>query len=126
MKTISKILAILIVSLTVFVAMPSNMCFADGNSALSAIDDVKNKSNTVAATKAASDMATVVGQILGFLQIASGIIAVLMIAIGGITYIVETPEAKEGIKKKLIPIIIGLVLVFGATSIAKFFVGIVG
>ena len=71
-------------------------------------------------------MATVIGKLLGFLQVASGIVAVLMIAIVGFNYIISTPEVKDEMKKKMLPIIIGIVLVFGATSVAKFLIGVAG
>lgn len=61
--------------------------------------------------------------ILTFLQILSGITAVVMIAITGFRYIVETPEVKGELKKNMLPIVIGIILVFFAASIAKFFLG---
>lgn len=75
---------------------------------------------------AADGLATVIGKLLGFLQVASGIVAVLMIAIVGFNYIISTPEVKDEMKKKMLPIIIGIVLVFGATSVAKFLIGVAG
>lgn len=134
MKTINKILAILIVSVAVFIAMPDNMCFADsptattdktGSSAATAIDNVQAAIGAYDATDAAGFVGAI-GKVLSFIQFASGIIAVLMIAIVGINYIIETPEGKDTLKKKMLPIIIGIILVFGASSIAKFFVTIVG
>ena len=47
-----------------------------------------------------------------------------MIAIVGFNYIISTPEVKDEMKKKMLPIIIGIVLVFGATSVAKFLIGV--
>ena len=130
MKTMYKVFAILMIAVSMFVIAPNNMCFAAdssaGNSAIGAIDKVKNGSTTSAASTAATDLAGVIGKLLGFLQIASGIVAVLMIAIVGFNYIISTPEVKDEMKKKLLPIIIGIVLVFGATSLAKFLIGVVG
>jgi type IV secretory pathway VirB2 component (pilin) len=36
------------------------------------------------------------------------------------------PETREAIKKKMFPIIIGIMLVFGATSIASFIISVNG
>ena len=47
-----------------------------------------------------------------------------MIAVTGFRYIIETPEIKGELKKNMFPIIVGIILVFFATSIAKFFIGI--
>ena len=74
----------------------------------------------------ATDGAEVVGKILGFLQIASGITTVIMIAFLGFELITSMPETREAIKKKMFPIIIGIMLVFGATSIASFIISVNG
>ena len=123
MKTIYKVMAILMIAVSMFVIMPDNMCLAD---AAGAINQVKDAANDEKATTAADDLAKVIGKLLGFLQVASGIVAVLMIAIVGFNYIISTPEVKDEMKKKMLPIIIGIVLVFGATSIAKFLIGVAG
>lgn len=123
MKTINKILAILIISICTFVIMPKNETFAAGESASAIVGKVK--AETPDGTYA-SDLQTTISKLLGFLQVASGLVAILMIAIVGFNYIISTPDVKEEMKKKMLPIIIGLVLVFGAVSIAKFVLGVVG
>ena len=123
MKTVYKVFAILMIAVSMFVIMPDNMCLAD---ATSAITKVEGESKSENATKAAEGLAPVIGKLLGFLQVASGIVAVLMIAIVGFNYIISTPEVKDEMKKKMLPIIIGIVLVFGATSVAKFLIGVAG
>ena len=117
MKIIQKILLVLLIAMTVFVVMPQNV-FAD---ALGAINQV---SPTEVDNNISSNFSTVVGRILGFLQIASGLVAVIMIAYTGFRYIVETPDMKEKLKKDMIPIVVGILLVFFATSIARFFIGV--
>ena len=47
-----------------------------------------------------------------------------MIAISGFRYIIETPEVKGELKKNMLPIIIGIILVFFASTIAKFLISI--
>ena len=122
MKTMYKVLAILIIAVSMLVIMPDNMSLAaTAADAGSAIDGIQ-----VTGGGDVSKLQSVIGKLLGFLQVASGIIAVLMIAITGFQYIVETPEVKSEIKKKMLPIIVGIVLVFGATSVAKFIIGVAG
>jgi type IV secretory pathway VirB2 component (pilin) len=125
MKTMYKVFAILMIAVSMFVIMPNNTSFAAdtaGKGAQGAIDNI-SVSEPTAAT---AGLAGTIGKLLGFLQVASGLVAVLMIAIVGFNYIVSTPEVKDEMKKKLLPIIIGIVLVFGATSIAKFLIGVAG
>ena len=49
-----------------------------------------------------------------------------MIAFLGFELITSMPETREAIKKKMFPIIIGIMLVFGATSIASFIISVNG
>ena len=102
MKTMYKVLAILIIAVSMLVIMPDNMSLAaTAADAGSAIDGIQ-----VTGGGDVSKLQSVIGKLLGFLQVASGIIAVLMIAITGFQYIVETPEVKSEIKKKMLPIIV--------------------
>ena len=102
--------------------------------ALTTISNAESVSSMVNSTKPSgvdssigSDLATnVIAKILGFLQVASGLISVVVIAFTGFNYIVASdPNIKEELKKKMLPMIIGLVLVFSATTIAKFILGVV-
>lgn len=118
MKTIQKILLVLLIAMTVFAVMPQNVFASQVENAIKEVnpDDVN--------VQGTGDFADVVSNILAFLQVASGLVAVIMIAYTGFRYIVETPEMKEKLKKDMIPIVVGILLVFFAVSIANFFVGI--
>ena len=73
-----------------------------------------------------SELQTTIGYILGFLQIASGLTSVVMIAFTGFKFIFEeNPDVKAETKKSGLPIIIGFVMTFSAVSIAKFILGAV-
>lgn len=122
MKTMQKILMILIIGVCAFTIMPRNTVMAAASSAKDAISNLEASSKEVEV----SGLQTTIGTLLGFLQIASGLVSVLMIAIVGFNYIIATPQLKEELKNKMLPIIVGLVLVFGAVSIAKFILGAVG
>lgn len=119
MKTFTKICIVLMLALCVFMVISNNYTVA-ASDAQNAIDNI-NANGSVAGT---DKLTTLAGRILTFLQVASGIAAVIMIAVTGFRYIIETPEVKGELKKNMFPIIVGIVLVFFATSIAKFFIGI--
>lgn len=73
------------------------------------------------------NLKTTIAKLLGFLRVASGLIAVVVIAFTGFNYITaETPDMKKQIKEKMLPIIIGLIVVFSATAITQFILGVVG
>lgn len=59
---------------------------------------------------------TIYSTILLILQIAS----VAGVLIAGLRYMYSSADTKADIKKRMIPLVIGLVLVFGATTIIQF------
>ena len=138
MKITQKVLLMLFIIACVLIFMPRNVSFAGtaygsgggmGSSstttsnAKSALQGLDGKLTTTADV---SGLQGLIGNLVGFLQIASGLVAVFMIAFTGFNYIVGTPELKNEMKAKMLPIIVGLILVFGAVSIAKFILGAVG
>ena len=117
MKVLAKLLLVFMVSVCMFTVMPSMQVEA----ASSTIDNINVDRNSINT----DSLKTVIGKILGFLQVASGLAAVIMIAVTGFNYIISTPEVKKEMLSKMLPIVVGLILVFGAVSIAKFLLEIV-
>lgn len=122
MKIAQKVLVVFLIAVCVFAILPTISSNAY---------DVSSKLNEMSGDANISDenikpFTDIGNKILTFLQILSGIAAVVMIAITGFRYIVETPEVKGELKKNMVPIVIGIILVFFAVSIAKFFLGIAG
>lgn len=66
-----------------------------------------------------SGILSLAGKILGFLQWIAGIAAVLIVAIFGIKYMMGSLEEKAEYKKTFIPLIVGIVVVFGAVTIGN-------
>lgn len=132
MKILGKALLILMISICMFSVMPNNMVFA-------AKEETKTKTENPTATEiineivpenpgkdVTDDFKSVINRVLGFLRIASGLVAVIMLAVTGFNYIMSDAQNKADYLKKFAPIIIGFILVFSAASIAKFLIGIAG
>lgn len=119
MKKVIKVSIILIILLTEIFVFPSNFVRAETVSNV-----VGGMAPSTVNPTYYSNLQTVIGMILGFLQIASGLTTVIMVAFLGFKFLTETPEVKGQVKEKFLPIIIGIVLVFGATSISKFIIGV--
>lgn len=81
-------------------------------------------SNTVTpvAPTNTSGILKLAGKILGFLQWIALIGGVLIIAVLGIKYMMGSLEEKAEYKKSMIPLIVGIVVVMGATTIANLLV----
>ena len=117
MKVIPKLLIVLLIIGFLNVVIPVNNEKVYASAALTEVETQKPTDMS------GGELSKVVATLLGFLQIASALIAVVMIAVTGFRYIIETPEMKNELKKSMVPIIAGILLVFFAVSIAKFFVG---
>ena len=57
--------------------------------------------------------------VLGIIQYASGGAAVIATLVLAMRYMYSAPDEKAEIKKKMLPFVIGAVLVFGAVSLVK-------
>lgn len=59
------------------------------------------------------------GKIIGAVQAIGNIVSILMLIVIGIKYMVGSAEEKAEYKKTLMPYLIGAVLIFAASNIAK-------
>lgn len=67
----------------------------------------------------ASPLQAMAGKILGLIQIASAVAAVILVAVFGFKFIMGSANEKADYQKSFVPLIVGVVVVFAATSIAK-------
>ena len=117
MKVLQKMFLILIVILCIFNIVPHNIVRATTLN-----EDIDNfKAEDPGNDVDVSKLQEVAGKFLGFLRIISGLIVIILSAFTGIHYIVATPEVRGDLQKRMLPIIIGLILVFGAVSVTTFF-----
>ena len=66
-----------------------------------------------------TEMDTLGGKIMGFIQAAGIIISVAVLMVLGIKYMMGSAEEKAEYKKVFIPYIVGAILLFAATTIAN-------
>lgn len=59
-----------------------------------------------------------INKIIGLLQLTGSGIAIIVVTILGIKYILASPSEKADVKKSILPIIIGCVLLFGGVNLA--------
>ena len=75
---------------------------------------------------AAKDLTQIAGKVVGLIQIASAVLAVILVAVFGFKFILGSANEKADYQKSFIPLIVGVVVVFAATSIAKLLFGLIG
>ena len=110
MKKSLKVVSILMMA--VMMIMVATPVFAVSASNVLANVNVTNPPDT-------TSIMGLVNNVLGFLQWAAIIGGVLIITVLGIKYMMGSLEEKAEYKKSLIPLVVGVVVVMGATSIAK-------
>ena len=125
MKICKKIFLALLLITCMLTVIPSNFTEVEAASSVSSL--VGKLEGEKPEDSLSRGLRTRISQLLGFVQLAAGIISVVVICFTGFNYIVaSTPDMREEIKKKMLPLVIGMVLVFGAASIAQFILGAVG
>lgn len=108
MQIIVKIISILLI--VIAVASLSNMVFAD-----------EIKPGELEPTYGDSTEITErAGKIMGMIRNVAVIASVIILMIIGVKYILGSVEEKAEYKKTFLPLIIGIILVVAATSIAAF------
>ena len=114
MKKSMKIVSILMMAIMmVMVATPVFAGKVDPDSAISGV------TSQITPPGGTSNITQLVGKILGFLQWGAIIGGVLIITILGIKYMMGSLEEKAEYKKSLIPLIVGIIVVMGASTIAN-------
>lgn len=111
MKKVISILCLF----TIFTFMIVNFSFAE---------DPRNMSTLITAMDGTSNMAdsgsrigNVINNVIGLLQMVGSGIALIVITLLGVKYLLASPSDKADVKKAIMPIIIGCILLFGAVNL---------
>lgn len=119
MKKSLKIFAVVLMAILVVFSV-STFSYADS------AKDVVTGINANMTGIDSSGMKSIAGRVLGLLQIVSAILAVILIAYLGFKMVLGSANEKADVQKQFIPLIIGVTIVFAATSIANLLLGIMG
>lgn len=119
MKKSLKIFAVILMAMLVVFSV-STFSYADS------AKDVVTGINANMTGIDSNGMKSIAGRVLGLLQIVSAILAVILIAYLGFKMVLGSANEKADVQKQFIPLIIGVTIVFAATSIANLLLGIMG
>lgn len=117
MKKSLKIFAVVLIAMLVVFSV-STSSYADS------AKDVIGGINADTSGINSQGMKTIAGRVLGLLQIVSAILAVILVAYLGFKMVLGCANEKADVQKQFIPLIIGVTIVFAATSIANLLLGI--
>lgn len=113
-----KIISVLLIILLLIAILGTNQSFAEETG----INGIIGAMSEVSSAPPASDgsgTVKVINNIIGIMQVVGTGICLIVISILGIKYILASPSDKADVKKNIMPILIGCVLLFAAVNIAR-------
>ena len=121
MKKSVKIISTLLLAV-ILVAMFAGIAFAaeEGTGPKSAIDALTKPDYSDQ-----TDVQNLGKRIVGVIQIAGVVIAVVVILVIGIKYVIGSAEEKAEYKKTMIPYIVGAILIFAGATIVNVLYGMI-
>ena len=122
MKKSLKIFAVVVLAMLVVFSVSTFSYAAGGITPDSVIGDMQADTSNIKG----DGMKKIAARVLGLLQIVSAILAVVLIAYLGFKMVLGSANEKADVQKQFIPLIIGVTIVFAATSIANLLLGIMG
>lgn len=123
MKTnkIIKILLALLVFCLIFIFLQSEV-FAEGASTGSAIDAMSNMKETkLDEADGTGKLGPIINAAIGLIQIAGTGISMVMVSVLGIKYMLAAPNDKADVKKQILPLVIGAIILFSAVNLVSIF-----
>lgn len=112
MNKTMKIISTLVIALVLVAVLSQTILAADYSTTINSLNGGTPANTSEITGKAQTWLATI--------RNVSAIIAVFVIVFLGIKYMMGSVEEKAGYKKSFIPLIVGVILVVAATSIASF------
>lgn len=108
-KTVKILTSVLTIALLVSVMIPSMVMATNG-----VVDNLFNQN-----AQGTEGIQTVGGRIVSVITTIGIVVAVVVLLILGIKYMMGSASEKAEYKKTMIPYLVGAVLIFGASAIAK-------
>lgn len=120
MNKTMKILTVMLLAITLVMFFSSNVLATSASKASGLISNIEQATEKAESTVDTSKFVSTAGKIIVLLRNFSIIAGVILIIVLGVKYMMGSVEQKSDYQKSFVPLIVGIVLVIGATSIASF------
>lgn len=90
------------------------------------VEDIKGFNADFSKKSSLNDLKSITKKILNALRVIAVFILIIVIVTTGFRFVTSTPDVRGEIKNTMLPVIIGLIAVFGASSIASFIISAMG
>ncbi len=125
MEILKKIIMILIIGMLIWGCMPTNISLASAGF-ISIEDDINFKSK-LPKEKDVKNLREVIGKFLTVIRTIAAMVLVIVVSTTGFRYLTAArADIKEEIKITMFPIVMGLIILFGAVTIAGFIISAFG
>lgn len=114
MKKVTKILTVVLLIAMIFLSV-SEVFAVDTGTLIKNIEDSSSNQSVNMGT-----LPQTVGKVIAYVRNAAILIGIVIIIILGIKYMLGSVEEKAGYQKSFVPLIVGIIVVMAATSIASF------
>ena len=110
-----KVLLILLISIFVISVM-QNLVFASSTTeAITAMGNMKGADIEDGTGK----LGNVINAVIGLIQVAGTGISMIMVTMLGIKYILAAPSDKADVKKQIVPLVVGAIILFAAVNLVS-------
>ena len=110
----------MLLAITLVMFFSSNVLAASTSKASGLISNIEKATNDAESKVDTSKFVSTAGKIIVLLRNFSIIAGVILIIVLGVKYMMGSVEQKSDYQKSFVPLVIGIILVIGATSIASF------
>lgn len=110
-----KIVCLLTIILMCSLIFNINFAYAGNDGVNAIISSMKGTSNAISAGN--TGVGKVINNVIGILQVVGSGLSIIVITMLGIKYILASPGEKADVKKSIMPIGIGCILLFGAVNL---------
>lgn len=112
----------IIISIVIILLVNLVICFNNIALGVSSIEDLiedPTMQNVSTPDDSESGIVSGINGVIGLLQFVGSGISIIVVTILGMKYILASPADKADVKKSIMPIIIGCVLLFGAVNLVS-------
>ena len=120
MNKTMKILTVMLLAITLVMFFSSNVLATSTSKASGLISNIEKATDNAEKNVDTSKFVSTAGKIIVLLRNFSIIAGVILIIVLGVKYMMGSVEQKSDYQKSFVPLVIGIILVIGATSIASF------
>ena len=107
------------ISITSFATTEVEADGTTGGSGLEPKTAMNGMNNMTSKPDGADTLKPVLNAIIGVIQVAGTGISLIMVSVLGIRYMLASPNDKADVKKQIIPMIIGAIILFGSVNIIQ-------